>query len=73
MAEKIRLLAAVALLDDLPGARLQRGQVGTVVEELAADVYEVELSDDRGQTYAMLPLQAGQLLPLVFDCPEMPQ
>jgi hypothetical protein len=72
VAQEIKLLATVALLDDLPEVRLRRGQVGTVVEELASDVYEVEFSDDRGHAYAMLPLQATQLLPLVFEPPATP-
>jgi hypothetical protein len=46
---EIKLLDVVALLRDIPVARLRRGQVGTVVEELGSQVYEVELSDDRGQ------------------------
>ncbi|MEX2304094.1 MAG: DUF4926 domain-containing protein [Bryobacterales bacterium] len=63
MAE-IELLAVVAILEDLPEQRLERGQVGTVVENLGPDVYEVEFSDDNGQTYASLALRASQLLRL---------
>src|SRR5215213_4812946 len=54
VGREITLLDVVALLQDLPKARLQRGQLGTVVEMLAPDVYEVELSGDDGQTYASL-------------------
>ena len=64
------LLDVVALLQDVPAARLQRGQVGTVVGELAPHVYEIELSDDRGQTYASLSVAASNLLPLVYDATE---
>ena len=63
MAE-LELLSVVALLQDLPEQGLVRGQVGTVVEDLAAGVYEVEFCDDDGQTYAMASLKAEQLLPL---------
>lgn len=42
--------------EDLPDRKLKRGEVGTVVEILAPDVYEVEFSDDDGQTYAELAL-----------------
>jgi hypothetical protein len=45
MAE-IETLSEVALLDDVPAEGLRRGQVGTVVEDLAPGVYEVEFSDD---------------------------
>jgi hypothetical protein len=66
MDRTIRVRDAVALLQDLPEAQLQRGEVGTVVEALAPDVYEVELSDDRGWTYASLSIAASHLLPLVY-------
>lgn len=58
----IRLLDTVALLEDLPQRRLKRGEVGTVVEVLAPGVYEVEFSDDEGQTYAELALRGDQLV-----------
>ena len=64
MHKPIELLAVVALADDLPAEGLVRGQVGTVVETLANDHFEVEFSDDQGKTYAMLPLAAGQLIVL---------
>ena len=60
----IHLLDVVALLEDVPRVRLRRGQVGTVVETLAPDVFEVEFSDDEGQTYALLALRAEQLMVL---------
>ncbi len=58
------LLSLVALLEDVPERGLLRGQVGAIVENLAAGVYEVEFSDDSGQTYASLALPASQLLRL---------
>jgi hypothetical protein len=60
MAE-IEMLSVVALLDDLPEKGLLRGQVGTVVENLAPGIYEVEFSDDCGQTYGSLALRSDQL------------
>ena len=66
MESKISLLQTVALLDDLPEHGLTRGQVGTVVEDLAPGVYEVEFSDNDGRTYAMLALRADQLIALRF-------
>jgi hypothetical protein len=57
-------LTAVALLNDMPDRNLVRGQVGTIVERLAPDVYEVEFSDDEGRTYASLALPASQLIQL---------
>ena len=63
-ANQFQLLDVVALKTDLPAHHLNAGQVGTLVEQLAPGVYEVEFSDDNGQTYAMLPLPTGQLLKL---------
>ena len=62
MTEAIELLDVVALAQDMPERGLARGQVGTVVELLAPGVFEVEFSDDRGKTYAMLPVASSQLL-----------
>ncbi len=64
MAEKIDLLDTVALLQDLPERKLKRGEVGTVVEILAPDVYEVEFCDDEGQTYAEFALRTDQMIVL---------
>jgi hypothetical protein len=60
----LRLLDAVALLEDVPSRRLVRGQVGTIVEILKPGVFEVEFSDDSGRTYATLALASNQLLVL---------
>ena len=60
----IELLSVVALLEDLPGEGLVRGQVGAVVESWAPGVYEVEFCDDNGKTYAMVALKAEQLMRL---------
>jgi hypothetical protein len=59
-----QLLDVVALLEDLPEEGLYRGQVGTIVEPLENNIFEVEFNDDEGQTYAMLALPAHQLMVL---------
>lgn len=61
---KIKLLDTVALLEDLPERKLKRGEVGTVVEVLAPDTYEVEFCDDEGRTYAELALHDEQIVVL---------
>ena len=61
---KIKLLDTIALVEDIPSRKLKRGEVGTVVEILAPEVYEVEFCDDDGQTYAELALRADQIIPL---------
>ena len=61
---EFEILSVVALLEDLPAKGLRRGQVGTIADVLAPGVYEVEFSDDDGQTYASLAFRAAQLLQL---------
>lgn len=61
---KIKLLDTIALLQDIPTRKLRRGEVGTVVEILTTDVYEVEFCDDDGATYAELALRRSQIIPL---------
>jgi hypothetical protein len=64
--QNIQLLDVVALMEDVPTSGLRRGQVGTVVEELAPGVFEVEFSDDKGRTYAQVALHHEQLLVLHY-------
>ncbi|WP_407895984.1 DUF4926 domain-containing protein [Scytonema sp. NUACC26] len=61
------MLDVVALLEDLPEEGVYRGQVGTVVELLAPNVFEVEFSDNSGNTYAMLTLKAEHLMVLHYE------
>jgi hypothetical protein len=49
-----------------PIGGLLRGQVGTEVEQLSPNTFEVEFVDNDGRTYATLALQAGQLLVLHY-------
>jgi hypothetical protein len=67
MKNKVKLLDVVALTEDLPERKLERGQVGTVVEVLAPDVYEVEFADNDGRTYAELAVKEEQLLVLHYE------
>jgi hypothetical protein len=67
MNAQIRLSDVVALTEDVPDRSLLRGQVGTVVESLGPDVFEVEFLDNDGRTYAMLPLKSSQLLVLHYQ------
>lgn len=60
----IEMHSVVALVENLPAEGLVRGQVGTVVENWAPGVYEVEFSDGKGRTYAMVALRAEQLMQL---------
>jgi hypothetical protein len=62
--QSIKLLDVVALTEDLPERGLYKGQVGTVVELLPPDGYEVEFADGEGRTYATVGLKADKLLVL---------
>lgn len=67
MDEQPKLLDVVALVEDIPSKGLRRGQVGTLVEELAPNVFEVEFCDDKGRTYALLALESKQFLILRYQ------
>jgi hypothetical protein len=67
MKDSVDILDVVALTEDLPERGLYKGQVGTVVESLSPDVFEVEFSDGEGRTYTSLALEAKQLLVLHYE------
>lgn len=71
MIAKPKLLDVVAITVDLPEKKLSRGQVGTVVEDLGPDVFEIEFCDDNGRTYASLALRADQLMVLHYRPSEV--
>ncbi len=58
------MLDVVALTRAMPESSLVRGQVGTVVEQLDGDTWEVEFIDDSGRTYGLVALPANTLLVL---------
>jgi hypothetical protein len=58
------MLDVVALTRDMPELSLVRGQVGTTIEQLDGDHWEVEFVDDNGRTYSMVALPANTLLVL---------
>lgn len=64
MNASIQLLDVVALTEDIPDHGLVRGQVGTAVESLDPNIFEVEFCDNSGKTYAMLTLNSEQLMVL---------
>ena len=67
MEEAIRELDVVALVRDYPERKLVSGQVGTVVEILDTDVFEVEFCDDQGHTYAMGAFKRQDLIVLHYS------
>lgn len=63
----IRLLDIVALVEDLPEYGIYRGQVGTVTDIVAENVFEVDFSDTSGQTFAEINLTSQQLMLLLHE------
>jgi len=66
MPDEIKILDVVALTEALPDKGLRRGEVGTVVEQWADGVFEVEFSDDTGEAYAFAAAPADKLMKLYF-------
>ena len=60
-------LGVVALLVDKPEKRLVTWQVGTVVELLSPDVYELEFLDSKGHAIAVMELKRADLLLLQHE------
>ena len=67
MKEDMKELDVVALLRDIPEKALVAGQVGTIIEILDEDVFEVEFSDNLGKAYAMLSLKKEDLIHLHYS------
>ncbi|WP_069790815.1 DUF4926 domain-containing protein [Cyanobacterium sp. IPPAS B-1200] len=73
--KKIKDLDLVALLEDMTTTHyetgekiiLYQGQIGTVVMEYDGFVFEVEFSNNHGETYAMETLKIHQLMLLHSD------
>ena len=63
----MKLLDVVALTEDLPQKGLHKGQVGTIVELLSPQVYEVEFSGLDGKTYATAAVSEKVLIRLIHE------
>lgn len=63
----IKVLDVVALLRDIPESNLKKGQVGTVVEQLDDNVFEIEFLTQRGETIALESFNATDLFLLHFE------
>ena len=63
----MKLLDVVALAEDLPQKGLRKGQVGTIIEEVAPQVYEVEFSGLDGKTYATAAVPERLLIRLIHE------
>jgi hypothetical protein len=59
---QFKLFDNVILCEDIPDYPLKKGSIGTIVEFLKPGVYEVDFSDNQGQTYAMCSVHEHQLI-----------
>jgi Domain of unknown function (DUF4926) len=65
--EDLKLFDTVAILKDLPQRKVVFGQVGTIVEELAKGVFEVEFADKNGETIAEFAVKSEDLMLLHYE------
>ena len=65
-SRSLSALDVVALLEPRKAERLERGQVGTVVEVIDPETVLVEFSDDQGRAYAIVPCRNMDLLTLHY-------
>lgn len=66
MNNKFKILDVVALLKDIPEKNLIKGQVGTIVEILESEKYEVEFCNKNGETLLIFPLDEKSILLLHY-------
>ncbi|MFZ1322351.1 MAG: DUF4926 domain-containing protein [Ignavibacteria bacterium] len=64
---KIKVTDVIALLADIPDKKLIKGQVGTIVEILSDNNYEVEFCNPKGETVSISPVESNNLLLLHYE------
>lgn len=58
----MKILDVVALLEAIPEMDLVKGEVGTIVEVLGQDSFEIEFSNKKGQTTNCLVLESKDFI-----------
>ena len=64
MENEIKLFDVIALSVNLPEYKLQRGEIGTIVECHSDNAFEVEFVAQDGYTYALVTLHSDQFITL---------
>lgn len=68
MNTRLKILDVVALLNDLTPRKLSKGQVGTIVDQLDENIFEVEFIDTKtGSTIAVETINSKDLILLHFE------
>ncbi|TAF77887.1 MAG: DUF4926 domain-containing protein [Bacteroidetes bacterium] len=65
--DPLKLCSTVALLKDFLDKKVVFGQVGTVVEILSENVFEVEFANKFGETIAEFAVEAKYLMLLHYE------
>jgi hypothetical protein len=65
--ENLKLYDTVAILKQVPEKKVVFGQVGTIVEELSHDVFEVEFANKLGETIAEFAISGEDLMLLHYE------
>ncbi|MFN0049071.1 MAG: DUF4926 domain-containing protein [Cytophagales bacterium] len=65
--ELLKLFDTVAILKDLPENKVVFGQVGTIVELLSDEVFEVEFADKFGETISEFAVKSEDLMLLHYE------
>jgi hypothetical protein len=67
MKNNIEILDIVTVLQDIPVEKLNKGNIGTVVEILDEEMFLVEFCDKNGKTLKMLELSNNQIMKINFE------
>jgi hypothetical protein len=65
--EALKVFDTVAILITRPRKEFVCGQVGTIVEELEKDVFEVEFADKFGNTISQFAVHSADLILLHYE------
>jgi hypothetical protein len=65
--EPLKVFDTVAILKDRAEKKVVCGQVGTIVEELEKDVFEVEFADKFGNTISQFAVHSADLMLLHYE------
>ena len=71
MNDSIKILDVVALLVEKKDLNLAAGQVGTVIEKLDDETFEVEFTGSNGVTIALVAVKSKDLLVLHYEAEQV--
>lgn len=63
----MELFDIVVLTQDIESKKLKKGSLGTIIEQLSADIFMVEFVDTKGVTYATSIFSSAQLMKVYYE------